>query len=462
MGDEECEDEYRGRGKVITYGTFDVMHRGHTALLRRAKKLGDYLIVAVTGEEYDTNRGKLNVSQSLHERIKNVEKSGLADEIIVEEYDGQKLIDIQKYNVDVFAIGSDWKGKFDYLNEYCKVVYLPRTKGISSTKLRNTTGFIRLGLIGGGRIANRFLHETKYVNNVEVVSVWGRNYKKMKTFAKEHEIKYVRQKLSEMFSDIDAVYIATPHDSHYEFIKECLDANKHVLCEKPMTLKAEQTEELLKIANEKNLILLEAVKTAFCNGFSKLVSFAKGGVIGDVIQIDASFTKMIFDKESREFKSKYAGGSHNELMTYPLLVACKILGHDVISQINTRFKNKSEVDVYSNLRLEYKSSIANLSVGIGAKKEGDLIITGTRGYIYVPAPWWLTKEFEIKYENNYKNEKYTYKFQGDGLRYEIAEFVECINKKTKSFKLSHDDMVFLSKYIESVNFSIKEVNDERL
>ena len=142
--------------KVITYGTFDVLHKGHTAILRRAKKLGDYLIVAVTGEEYDKNRGKLNVSQSLHQRIKNVEKTKLADEIIVEEYDGQKLIDIQKHEIDIFAIGSDWIGKFDYLNEYCEVVYLPRTKGISSTKLRNKTGFVKIGMIGTGNIATDF------------------------------------------------------------------------------------------------------------------------------------------------------------------------------------------------------------------------------------------------------------------------------------------------------------------
>ena len=439
--------------KVITYGTFDVLHRGHKLLLKRAKELGDYLVVAVTGEEYDKNRGKLNVSQSLHQRIKNVEKIGLVDEIIVEEFDGQKIIDIQKHKIDVFAIGSDWLGKFDYLKEYCEVVYLPRTKGISSTKLRNTIGFTKIGIIGCGRIASRFCKESKYVSNVEVVSVWGRNYKKLKKFATEHEIKYARKELTGMFDDVDAVYIASPHNSHYEYIKKCLDANKHVLCEKPMTLKVDQTEELLKIADEKKLILLEAIKTAFCNGFSKLVSFAKGGVIGKVIQIDASFTKMIFDKDSREFKLEYAGGSHNELMTYPLLVACKILGHDVESRINTRFKNNSEVDVYSNLRLEYESSIANLNVGIGAKKEGDLIITGTKGYIYVPAPWWLTKEFEIRFEDSDKNEKFTYKFQGDGLRYEIAEFVDCIKKGTHSFKLTHADMIFLAKYIDISSFT---------
>ena len=122
--------------KVITYGTFDLFHEGHRRLLERAKKLGDYLIVGVTTENYDKSRGKLNVQQSLMERIENVKKSGLADEIIIEEYEGQKVDDIQKYNVDVFVIGSDWTGKFDYLREYCEVIYLERTKDISSTKLR--------------------------------------------------------------------------------------------------------------------------------------------------------------------------------------------------------------------------------------------------------------------------------------------------------------------------------------
>ena len=122
--------------KVITYGTFDLLHEGHINLLKRAKALGDYLIVGVTTENYDRGRGKLNVQKSTLERIEDVKKTGFADEIIIEEYEGQKIEDIQKYNIDIFAIGSDWKGKFDYLKEYCQVVYLERTKGISSTQLR--------------------------------------------------------------------------------------------------------------------------------------------------------------------------------------------------------------------------------------------------------------------------------------------------------------------------------------
>lgn len=122
--------------KVITYGTFDLLHEGHLNILRRAKALGDYLIVGVTTPKWDHERGKLNVHDSLEERISAVQATGYADEIITEDYAGQKIDDIVKYNVDVFVLGSDWAGKCDYLKEYCEVVYLPRTEGISSTMLR--------------------------------------------------------------------------------------------------------------------------------------------------------------------------------------------------------------------------------------------------------------------------------------------------------------------------------------
>ena len=108
--------------KVITYGTYDLLHYGHIKLLERAKELGDYLIVGVTSDDYDKTRGKINLTQSLMERVEAVRSTGIADEIIIEEYEGQKIDDIRKYNVDIFTVGSDWIGYFDYLNEYCKVV----------------------------------------------------------------------------------------------------------------------------------------------------------------------------------------------------------------------------------------------------------------------------------------------------------------------------------------------------
>ena len=103
--------------KVITYGTYDLLHQGHINLLRRAKELGDYLIVGVTSDSFDRERGKLNVRNNVLERIEAVRQTGYADEIVIEDYVGQKIDDIQRFGVDIFAIGSDWQGHFDYLKE---------------------------------------------------------------------------------------------------------------------------------------------------------------------------------------------------------------------------------------------------------------------------------------------------------------------------------------------------------
>ena len=173
--------------KVITYGTFDLFREGHYRLLERAKALGDYLIVGVTTENYDKSRGKLNVVDSLVTRIENVRKTGFADEIIIEEVYGQKVNDIQKYNVDIFAIGSDWRGAFDYLKDYCQVVYLERTKNVSSTMLRQQKRQIqRIGIIGTGRIAHRFLQEARLVSGVSIQGVYNPHENSAKKFAYEY------------------------------------------------------------------------------------------------------------------------------------------------------------------------------------------------------------------------------------------------------------------------------------
>ena len=158
--------------KVITYGTYDLLHYGHLRLLERATALGDYLIVGVTRDDFDRGRGKINVQQSFMERVEAVRETGLADEIIAEEYMGQKIDDIKRYGVDIFAIGSDWKGHFDYLNEYCKVVYLERTAGVSSSELRSEKREVRLGMIGNYvSVINKFLSESKFVNGLGITGV---------------------------------------------------------------------------------------------------------------------------------------------------------------------------------------------------------------------------------------------------------------------------------------------------
>ncbi len=441
--------------KVITYGTFDLFHDGHYRILERAKKLGDYLIVGVTTENYDDSRGKLNVQEGLMKRIENVKKSGLADEIIIEEYEGQKINDIQKNGVDIFAIGSDWTGKFDYLKEYCEVVYLERTKGISSTQLRAcSNGILKIGIIGYGRIANRFITESKYVSGANVEGVFGLNKEAVEGFRNKHELEFCDTDFKQFLGKVNAVYIASPHLTHYEYIKAALENGKHVLCEKPMVLSKLQAEEVYKIAEKNNCVLLEAIKTAYAPGFIRLISIAKSGLIGQIKNIDATFTKLV-EGDMRELKSSTAGGSVTELATYPLLAIIKLLGNDFEKiDFYSYFDEVRNVDLFTKLNIKYKSAIATAKVGLGVKSEGDLVISGTSGYIYVPSPWWKTEYFEIRYEDFSKNKKHYYKFEGDGLRYELAEFILMINKGIRqSYKLTHSDSVAINAVIEKfLNF----------
>ena len=123
--------------RVITYGTFDLLHYGHINLLRRAKMLGDYLIVAVSTDDFNWNEKNKKCYFSYEERKALVEAIRYVDLVIPEESWDQKPKDIKEYHADVFVMGDDWKGKFDYLNEYAEVVYLPRTPEISTTQIKN-------------------------------------------------------------------------------------------------------------------------------------------------------------------------------------------------------------------------------------------------------------------------------------------------------------------------------------
>lgn len=434
--------------KVITYGTFDLLHEGHYRLLQRAKALGDYLIVGVTTEEYDQARGKLNVVDSLMTRIENVRKTGFADEIIIETTVGQKVRDIQKYNVDIFTVGSDWVGKFDYLRDYCQVVYLERTRDISSTMLREKRqSILRVGVIGTGRIANRFIPEAKLVSGVSVQGVYNPHAESADHFAAHWGINPYHH-LETFFREVDSVYIASPHGTHYEYIKAALEHGKHVLCEKPMVLDRAQAEELAAMAKEKKLVLMEGIKTAYCPGFSQLLGVAGSGVVGTIRSVEACFTKLE-SPASRELTDLQYGGSFTELGSYVLLPIIKLLGTGW-SQIRFEsIKAENGLDLFTKAHFTFPGAMATATCGLGVKSEGKLIISGTTGYIVVEAPWWKTTYFEVHRENPNDIEKFSDRFMGDGLRYEISDFLSAISGSSRSdFKLTRKESVALAGVME--------------
>ena len=433
--------------RVITYGTYDLLHQGHINLLRRAKELGDYLIVGVTSDSFDRGRGKLNVRNNVLERVEAVKATGYADEVIIEDYLGQKIDDIQKYDIDIFAIGSDWEGKFDYLNEYCKVVYLPRTEGISSTMLREESQDVyQLGIIGSGRIAHRFVPETKVVNGVEVAAVLNPDVKEAELFAEQYGLKAFTD-FDNFIHQVDVVYVASPHLTHYDYVKRCLCAGKHVLCEIPFMLSKDEALELYRLAEEKNLVLLEASKTAYCPAFGHIITLVKSGIIGDVVDVKASLSKMV-EPPIRELDASQAGGAMTEHAPLTLLAIIKLLGIDWCD-VSFHTKMGNGVDIYTKGVINYPHATSSFTLGIGVKTEGNLVISGTKGYVYVPAPWWLTDYFEVRYEDQTKNKKYFYSYDGEGLRYEIQEFLSMIvNNRRSCYKLRRKESVAIAEIIE--------------
>lgn len=414
--------------RVITYGTYDLLHYGHIKLLERAKALGDYLIVGVTADDFDRKRGKINVQQSLIERIEAVRATGLADEIIIEEYEGQKIDDIRRLKADIFTVGSDWIGKFDYLNEFCQVIYLDRTQGVSSTALRTQQHEILVGLVGESKVINKFAIESQYVNGIRIAGVCTKAPQNLDPPLKQ--APFITSSYSSLLEHVDAVYILSHPSKHYRHIKSALEKGIHVLYESPLALKECEAHELLRLSRENNCILHEGIKTAYSTAYNRLILLAKSGTIGNIVSIDASCTSLqeinYSDKEqlSLTWNSMTAWGPTVLLPMFQLL-GQQYTSRHILSRI---VSSEYHFDDFSKLTFIYPSATATLMVGKGVKSEGHMVISGTKGYIYVPAPWWKTEYFEIRYEDASNNRRYFYPLEGEGIRYEILSFARAIEK----------------------------------
>jgi len=435
--------------KVITYGSFDLFHEGHYQILKRAKALGDYLIVGVTTEHYDTMRGKLNLVDPIMTRIENVRATGFADEIIVEDHEGQKIEDIQKYGVDIFTLGSDWTGKFDYLKNYCEVVYLERTPDISSSLLREGRfKLVRIGIVGTGRVAPRFFEESSYVSGAEVVAAYNPEEDSAKAFREKCQLPVYTEDFDQFLNQVDAVYVASPNETHADYVRRSLEAGKHVLCEKPMTFTYDEAVELYDMAAQKNLTLMEGIRAAYLPGFQQILAMAKNGTIGNIVNVEACFSR-IGTPGSREMTDEKYSGAFLEYSSYGMLPIFKLLGFNYQDVSIESILGDRGIDVYTEVHFHYPGSLATAKAGAGVKSEGQLIIAGTKGYILVPAPWWLTRSFDVRYEDPTKVDHYKADFQGDGFRYEIAEFISKINGTGgKDYRLTAEESIAMAKVVE--------------
>lgn len=397
--------------KVITYGTFDLLHRGHIALLERARALGDYLIVGVTSDQFDRSRGKLNVNQTTIERVDAVRATGLADLVIIEEYEGQKIDDIKRYGADVFTVGSDWRGHFDYLSNYCKVVYLERTRGVSSSQLRDCSApRIKIGVIADEELRNRFASEIQAVGSLEYMAFECNTSRDM----------------AEMADACDALVVAPRFADKIACIEGCLAKGRHVLYIPPAFSSVREFKEMEALARKHGAILFNGVKTKYLPAFRHLLLLLKSGAIGDIRAIDLSCSQIPdgyrLDGPSDGCDAMEQWGG------LALLPVVEMMGCDASKVCFRSFYKPDGVAYYTRCSLDYPEASVQVTLGRGIKTEGDMVITGTRGYVYVPAPWWLTDYFEIRNEDLRGTRKFYWGYEGDGLRYELLEFVRLIRE----------------------------------
>ena len=425
--------------RVITYGTFDLFHKGHYNIIKRAKALGDYLIVGVTSESFDIERGKLNVRDSLIKRIENVRRTGLADEIIIEEYQGQKVSDIIKYDIDV---GSDWRGKFDYLKNYCDVVYLERTKNISSTKLRSEGIIFNMGIVTDDIKDNDFVQESKYVSGIHVERVFSENPETAQEFCDKFELGSCWSDYDQFLSDVDIVYIKTSLSKRAEYIECALKQGKYVISDSPLTLSSEKLRYLFEVARENNVVLIERMTLVYLRAFNQLVWLVHSNLVGDLVSVKCAISQDDFE----------GGRTFNETVCTAICAVLKLLGRKC-RDINTNAVRDQEGKfVYDMITMKYANALATIEIGTTVDVENELVIIGTRGRITVPGDWWNTGYFEAKIEGQEFLKRYSFNFEGNGLRYLLQELVIMIrDRRTECTRIFYEESETLAELLKIIN-----------
>ena len=428
--------------KVITYGTFDLFHQGHYNILKRARELGDYLIVGVTSESYDIERGKLNVKDSLLKRIENVRKTGFADEIIVEEYQGQKISDIIKYNVDCLVLGSDWKGKFDYLKNYCDVVYLERTKNISSTKLRSEGTIYSIGIVTDDTEDNEMVQESKFVSGLHVESVYSEDIFIAREFCDRYELDSYGTDYGQFLEGLDIVYIKSGLKKRSDYIKHALQQGKHVISDTPMTLDTGEQKELFALAKEQKVVLVERLTLVYLRAFVQLVWLTHGDLIGNVVAVKCAISQDDFE----------GGKSFNETVSQALCACIKLLGRDYLDVNTNAVRGSDRGFVYDMITVKYPKALATIEIGTTVDVENELVIIGSKGRITVPNDWWNTGYFEAKIEGLEFLKRYSFNFEGNGLRYLLQELTIMIrDKRTECTRLFYEESETLAELLKIID-----------
>lgn len=311
---------------------------------------------------------------------------------------------------------------------------------------------MKVGILGAGRIAAVLAETMNKMPEVECYGVASRDLQKAKTFAKEHGFQHAFGSYEGMLADenVELIYIATPHSHHYGHIKMCLEAGKHVLCEKSFTVNEKQAAEVFRIAREKNLLLTEAIWTRYMPSRKIINDLLDQKVIGDVQKMTANLNYPLLDKE-RIVKPELAGGALLDVGIYPLNFAYMHFGDHVKKIISVAQMTDAGVDEENAMILQYEDGkMAVLNSGIHGKSDNEGVFYGSTGCMVVEN---INNPENVKIYDTDKNLIREIKVpeQISGYEYEIKETISCIIEgKLECPSMPHEETLKMMRVMDGL------------
>lgn len=287
---------------------------------------------------------------------------------------------------------------------------------------------MKLVIFGCGNIANRIAKGALMCDNVELVGFGSRDIEKAKSYSLKYNCKEYGTYDYFLNSDIDAVYVATYNINHYELVKKCIEANKNVICEKPMFSSQEEIDEMFDLANKHNVCLMEAMKSVFLPIIIKIKQMINSGLLGDICFIEANFARNSNFNKDHWINDLKTGGALKDVGLYCASVMSYIL--DTKPKITYKYKNTSDVsDNFAQVCLDYNGIKAHMIASNSTTLENNLTISGTKGYIKVKDYWKTgTGYYVIDNQRHEIKEEMVNDFY-----YEIKHFANLVeNKQTES------------------------------
>ncbi|MBE5867790.1 MAG: Gfo/Idh/MocA family oxidoreductase [Lachnospiraceae bacterium] len=312
---------------------------------------------------------------------------------------------------------------------------------------------VRWGIMGIGRMAGVFGNTLKALEQAKVYAVASRNLEKATEFGAEYGAVKCYGSYEELVQDeqVDIIYIATPIACHYDNVKLCLNAGKHVLCEKAFTQSAEGARELYALAKEKKVLLMEGLWTKCQPVFRKIMEWNREGKLGRIQAIDARFyTKG--GRDHRLVKNRSQGGVLFDLVIYPLMYACAILGYEP-EQISALAVKEGDggIDIMDSIQLRYKNgAFATLTSGVSHERQISLYIQGTSGRILIQDEFFFQAQRVVLEDwNGQVKEEFDGSFMINGYEYEAIEAMQCIEQgKTRSELLPMEETIAILELLE--------------